>query len=83
MIEELENLYLEKHYDFNFEHFYEEHVYNKYDISYDTMLKRFKKDDIISVYIERRGLGTVVVNEIRLYADVVDLSAFDFIESEE
>ena len=26
LIEELENLYLEKHYDFNFEHFYEEHV---------------------------------------------------------
>ena len=48
LIEELENLYLEKHYDFNFEHFYEEHVYSKYDISYDTMLKRFTKDDIIS-----------------------------------
>ena len=48
LIEELENLYLEKHYDFNFEHFYEEHVFGKYDISYDTMLKRFTKDDIIS-----------------------------------
>ena len=48
LIEELENLYLEKHYDFNFEHFYEEHVFGKYDISYDAMLKRFTKDDIIS-----------------------------------
>lgn len=48
LIEELENLYLEKHYDFNFEHFYEEHVFGKYDISYDVMLKRFTKDDIIS-----------------------------------
>ena len=25
LINELENLYLEKHYDFNFEHFYEDH----------------------------------------------------------
>ena len=48
LIEEIENLYLEKHYDFNFEHFYSDHVYSKYDISYDTMLKRFSKDDIIS-----------------------------------
>lgn len=48
LIEEIENLYLEKHYDFNFEHFYSDHVYSKYDISYDTMLKRFVKDDIIS-----------------------------------
>ena len=48
LIKELEELYLEKHYDFNFIHFYEEHVYSKYDISYDAMLKRFTKDDIIS-----------------------------------
>lgn len=48
LIEELENLYLEKHFDFNFEHFYKDHVFGKYDISYDAMLKRFTKDDIIS-----------------------------------
>ncbi len=48
LIDELENLYLEKHYDFNFEHFYNDHIYGKYDISYDAMLKRFTKDDIIS-----------------------------------
>ena len=48
LIEELENLYLEKHHDFNFEHFYEDYVYGKYNISYDAMLKRFTKDDIIS-----------------------------------
>ena len=47
-IKDLENLYLEKHYDFNFEHFYEDHVLGKYEISYDAMLKRFKEDDIIS-----------------------------------
>lgn len=54
LIEKLENLYLEKHYDFNFEHFYEEYVYSKYDISYDTMLKRFTKDDIISPLAHRK-----------------------------
>ena len=48
IIKELEELYLEKHFDFNFEHFYEDHVYGNYDISYDVMLKRFTEDDIIS-----------------------------------
>ncbi len=48
LIEELENLYLDKHYDFNFEHFYGDYVFGKYDISYNTMLKKFTKDDIIS-----------------------------------
>lgn len=48
LIEELENLYLEEHYNYNFEHFYEDHVYGKYVISYDVMLKRFTKDGIIS-----------------------------------
>lgn len=48
LIKTLEDLYLEKHFDFNFEHFYEDHVYGKYDISYDVMLKRFTEDDIIS-----------------------------------
>ena len=47
LIKTLEKLYLEKHYDFNFEHFYEEHVFGKFDISYDVMLKRFPKDDFI------------------------------------
>ena len=48
LIKTLEELYLEEHYDFNFVHFYEEHVFGKYDISYDAMLKRFTEDDIIS-----------------------------------
>ena len=61
LIEELENLYLEKHYDFNFEHFYEEHVYGKYDISYDAMLKRFTKDDIISPLAHKKT--------VKLYKD--------------
>lgn len=47
IINELENLYLEKYFDFNFEHFYEE-INTKFNISYDVMLKRFTKDGIIS-----------------------------------
>lgn len=48
LIDELETLYLDKYNDYNFEHFYEDVVFGKYDISYDTMLKYFTKDDIIS-----------------------------------
>ena len=49
MIEELEKLYLDEYYDYNFEAFYDE-ITNKYNynISYDVILKTFKKDDIIS-----------------------------------
>ena len=56
LIEELENLYLKEHYDFNFEHFYEDYVQGKYDISYDTMLKRFTKDDIISPLAHKKTI---------------------------
>ena len=48
LIKKLEELYLKNHYDFNFQHFYEDYVFGKYDISYDVMLKRFTEDDIIS-----------------------------------
>lgn len=61
LIKTLEELYLEKHFDFNFEHFYEEHVFSKYDISYDAMLKTFTKDDIISPLAHK--------NTIKLYKD--------------
>lgn len=58
LIEELENLYLENHHDFNFEHFYEDHVFGKYDISYDVMLKRFTEDDIISPLAHKRTVNS-------------------------
>lgn len=48
LIKELEDLYLKDCYDYNFEQFYEEEIFGKYDISYDVMLKRFTYDDIIS-----------------------------------
>lgn len=61
LIKLLEELYLEKHFDFNFEHFYEDHVLGKYDISYDVMLKKFTKDDIISPLAHK--------NTVKLYKD--------------
>ncbi len=48
LIKELEKLYMTEYYDYNFEHFYEDAVFGKYEISYDVMLKTFTKDDIIS-----------------------------------
>ena len=69
MIEEIENLYLTDYFDFNFEHFFEEIIYGKYDISYDAMLKRFTKDDIISPLAhkktvkEYKGKLKEVINE--------------------
>ena len=56
LIKELEELYLEECYDFNFEHFYEKKVLGKYDISYDVMLKRFTKDDIISPLAHKKTI---------------------------
>lgn len=56
LIEELENLYIENHHDFNFEHFYEDHVFGKYDISYNVMLKRFTEDDIISPLAHKKTI---------------------------
>lgn len=47
IIEELEQLYLKEYYDYNFEAFYDE-ITTNYNISYDVMLKYFKRDDIIS-----------------------------------
>ena len=69
LIEQLENLYLKEHYDFNFEHFYEDYVFGKYSIAYDTMLKRFNKDDIISPLAHKKTIANykakmkVVLNE--------------------
>ena len=53
IIVEIENLYLNEYYDYNFEAFYDELTENKkykdkYDISYSTLHMHFLKDDIIS-----------------------------------
>jgi hypothetical protein len=56
LIKEIENLYLEKYYYFNFEHFYESCIFGKYNISYDVMLKRFAEDDIISPLAHKKTI---------------------------
>ena len=61
LIKELINLYLKEHYDFNFEHFYEDHVFGRYEISYDAMLKAFTKNDIISPLAHK--------NTVKLYKE--------------
>lgn len=61
LVKTLIDLYLEKHYYFNFQHFYEDHVLGKYDISYDVMLKRFTEDDVISPLAHKKT--------IKLYKD--------------
>lgn len=55
LIKELEELYLSDFYDFNFEQFYER-ISRKYDISYDTMLKRFTSDGILSPLAHKKTL---------------------------
>lgn len=56
LIKEIEDLYLSKFYDHNFEHFYEDAVYGNYEISYDVMLKTFTKDDIISPLAHKKTI---------------------------
>lgn len=56
LIKEIENLYLKEYYDYNFEHFYEDAVYGKYEISYDVMLKTLTKDDIISPLAHKKTI---------------------------
>ena len=56
LIKKLEDLYLKEFYDYNFEQFYEEEVFGKYDISYDAMLKRFTQDDIISPLAHKKTI---------------------------
>lgn len=55
LINELEDLYLNKFYDFNFEHFHEK-ISGKYNISYDTILKRFTNDGILSPLAHKKTL---------------------------
>lgn len=56
LINKIEELYLKEYYDYNFEQFYEEVVYENYDISYDCMLKNFVNDDIISPLAHKKTM---------------------------
>ena len=55
LIDELENQYLTEYYDYNFEAFFEK-IQDKYNISYDTMLKHFTSDDIISPLAHKKTI---------------------------
>lgn len=55
LINKLEELYLKDFYDFNFEQFYER-IFDKYNISYDAMLKRFTSDGILSPLAHKKTL---------------------------
>lgn len=55
LINELEKLYLEEYYDFNFEAFYEK-ISNKYNISYSAIFNTFKEDDIISPLAHKKTI---------------------------
>lgn len=56
IIEQIEELYLKEYYDYNFAHFYEDVVFEKFDISYNTMLKAFTDDDIISPLAHKKTI---------------------------
>lgn len=57
LIEEIKRLYLDEYFDYNIVAFYEEikHKYN-YIISYDVILKEFKRDDIISPLAHKKTI---------------------------
>lgn len=57
IINQIENLYLEEYYDYNFIQFYEEAIIENYNISYDAMLKAFIKDDIISPLAHKKTIN--------------------------
>ena len=68
IIEELENLYLNEYYDFNFEAFYEEitekeKYKGKYNISYSSLYREFLNDDIISPIAHK---GTIKLNNEKM-----------------
>ena len=84
LIKELENLYLDEYYDYNFEAFYDELLENKkykgkYDISYSSLHMYFLNDDIIvNVNIEldknvNLGIGQFVPVLFSLI-DIIKLS---------
>lgn len=90
MVKKLEDLYLEKHYYFNLQHFYEDYVLGKYDISYDVMLKRFTEDDIISplahkktIKIYKEKMNSVInENKIEEQEEKIELFKSRIIEAE-
>ncbi len=85
IVDELEQLYLDEYYDYNFEAFYDElkekeKYKGKYDISYSTLYKEFLNDDIISplahketikLYSER--MNKAINNQEKIQEEKVEL----------
>ncbi len=55
VIKEIESLYLNEYYDYNFEHFFEE-IENKYNISYSSLYRSFINHDIISPLAHKKTI---------------------------
>ena len=79
MIKELETLYLNEYYDYNFEAFYEE-IESKYDISYSLMVSEFKKDDIISplahketIKLYNEKMNKAINDEVQMQEEKIEL----------
>ena len=60
IFKEIENLYLNEYYDFNFEHFFEE-IENVYNISYSSLYRFLLEHDIISPLAHK--------NTVKIYND--------------
>ena len=60
ILEEIESLYLNEYYDFNFEHFFEE-IKNVYNISYSSLYRFLLEHDIISPLAHK--------NTVKIYND--------------
>lgn len=78
LIKEIENLYLDEYYDYNFEAFYDELSENKkykgkYDISYSSLHMYFLNDDIISPVAHKETIklyNEKLINAINKKEDV-------------
>ena len=90
LIEELENLYLNEYDYYNFAHFYEDVIFGKYNISYNTLLKYFTSDDIISPLAHKRTVklynekmnNCIKENDNNINDKKIELYKFRLLEAE-
>lgn len=85
IIKELEQLYLNEYYDYNFEAFYDELIENKkhkdkYNISYSTLYRKFLNEDIISpiahkgtIKLYNEKMNNAIANKEELQEEKIEL----------
>lgn len=85
IIKELEQLYLNEYYDYNFEAFYDELIENKkhkdkYNISYSTLYREFLNEDIISpiahkgtIKLYNEKMNNAIANKEELQEEKIEL----------